>query len=44
MTHEVPLGEQPTVEHAGQEILRMDHLMNESFGARGTKCFRPFGP
>lgn len=43
MTHEVPLGEQPTVEHAEQEVLRMDRLMDESFEDWGTKWFRPFG-
>lgn len=42
-THELPLGEQPTAEHAQQEIVAMHDLMHDLLGDWGQRWFRPFG-
>ena len=43
LTHETPLGEQPTAAHAHAEIRDMHDLMQDLIGDWGEPWFRPFG-
>ena len=43
LTHETPLGEQPTTAHARSEIRDMHELMQDLIGDWGEHWFRPFG-
>ena len=43
LTHGVALGDEPTEEHALQEITNMHELMVEKLGGWGPSWFRPFG-
>lgn len=43
LTHEVPLGDDPSAAHAMSEIVDMHRLMNDKFGDWGRHWFRPFG-
>lgn len=43
LTHEVPLGDNPSAEHARREIGDMHVLMDEKLGNWGERWFRPFG-
>lgn len=42
-THRIPLGDNPSQEHAVNEIQHMHNLMNEALGNWGAPWFRPFG-
>ena len=43
LTHLVPLGDEPTMQHARAEIADMHALMREKLGFWGEHWFRPFG-
>ncbi len=43
LTHKVPLGDNPSAEHASREISDMHSLMAEKLGDWGEYWFRPFG-
>ncbi|MEM7018256.1 MAG: polysaccharide deacetylase family protein [Pseudomonadota bacterium] len=43
LTHQVPLGNDASVEHATREIREMHELMETSLGNWGEYWFRPFG-
>jgi peptidoglycan/xylan/chitin deacetylase (PgdA/CDA1 family) len=43
LTHGVALGDDVSPEHAEQEVVEMDRLMDQSLGDWGDRIFRPFG-
>jgi peptidoglycan/xylan/chitin deacetylase (PgdA/CDA1 family) len=43
LTHRIPLGEKPTLDHAAREVGEMHELMTRLLGNFDERWFRPFG-
>ena len=43
MTHQVPLGDDPSADHAYREIVEAGGVLDEAVGQWGARWFRPFG-